>query len=53
MKVTRVCTGADGQSHFDEIEAEIGKLQPGDGIIFCHAPPGDFHDCIGRLDVGL
>ena len=53
MKVTRVYTGADGQSHFDEIEVEIEKLQPGDGIIFCHAPPGDFHDCIGRLDVSL
>ena len=44
MKVTRVYTGADGQSHFDEIEVEIEKLQPGDGIIFRHAPPGDFHD---------
>jgi hypothetical protein len=44
MKVTRVYTGADGQSHFDEIEVEIEKLQPGDGIIFRHAPPGDFND---------
>ena len=38
---------------FRHIEVEIEKLQPGDGIIFCHAPPGDFHDCIGRLDVSL
>ena len=44
MKVTRVYAGADGQSHFDEIEVEIAKLQPGDGIIFRNAPPGDFHD---------
>jgi hypothetical protein len=26
MKVTRVYTGADGQSHFDDIEVETGKL---------------------------
>jgi hypothetical protein len=31
-------TGADGQSHFDEIEVEIEKLQPGDGIIFRQVP---------------
>jgi len=40
MKVTRVYTGADDQSHFDEIEVEIERLQPGDGIIFRHASPG-------------
>ena len=44
MKVTRVYTGADGHSHFEEIEVEIEKLQPGEGIVFRHAPPGDFHD---------
>jgi quercetin dioxygenase-like cupin family protein len=44
MKLTRIYTGANGQSHFDEIEVEIEKLQPGEGIIFRHAPPGDFHD---------
>lgn len=38
MKVTRVYTGADGQSHFDEIEVESEKLQPGDGIIFRQVP---------------
>jgi hypothetical protein len=53
MKVTRVHTGADGESHFDEIEVEIEKLQPGDGIIFRHAPPGDYTTGIGRLDVSL
>jgi hypothetical protein len=39
MKVTRVYTGADDESHFDEIEVEIEKLQPGEGIIFRHVPP--------------
>jgi hypothetical protein len=28
MKIMRVYSGADGQSHFDEIEVEIEKLQP-------------------------
>ena len=44
MKVTRVYTGADGESHFEEIEMDIGTLQPGDGIVFRHAPPGDVNE---------
>ena len=44
MNVTRVYSGADGESHFEEIEVDIGKLQPGDGIIFRHAPPGDVNE---------
>lgn len=40
MKITRVYTGADGQSHFDEVEVEVEKLQPGDGIVFREATPG-------------
>ena len=36
MKVTRVYSGSDGQSHFGEIEVEIEKLQPGEGIVFRH-----------------
>jgi hypothetical protein len=44
MKVTRVYAGADGESHFEEIEVDIGKLQPGDGIIFRHSPPGDVNE---------
>ncbi len=36
MKVTRVYSGSDGQSHFNEIEVEIEKLQPGEGIVFRH-----------------
>lgn len=34
MKVARVYSGSDRQSHFDEIEVEIEKLQPGEGIVF-------------------
>jgi hypothetical protein len=44
VKVTRIYTGADGHSHFEEIEVEIGKLQTGEGIVFRHAPPGDVQD---------
>jgi quercetin dioxygenase-like cupin family protein len=36
MKIMRVYSGADGRSHFDEIEVEVEKLQPGEGIIFRH-----------------
>lgn len=43
MKVTRVYTGADGESHFDALKVEVEKLKPGEGIIFRHAFPGDFH----------
>lgn len=39
MKITRVYTGADGQSHFEEIEVETSKLQPGDGIVFREGTP--------------
>jgi uncharacterized cupin superfamily protein len=39
MKITRLYTGPDGQSHFDDIEVETGKLQCGDGIIFRDATP--------------
>ena len=44
MKVTRVYNGADDESHFEEIEMDIGKLQPGDGIVFRQALPGDVND---------
>jgi hypothetical protein len=39
MKVTRLYTGPDGQSHFEEIDVEINKLQPGDGIVFRDTTP--------------
>jgi hypothetical protein len=44
MKVTRVYTGTDGESHFEEIEVDIGKVQPGDGIVFRDAAPGDVNE---------
>ncbi len=44
MKVTRLYTGADGHSHFEEIEVEIEKIQPGEGIIFREEPPTYFKD---------
>jgi len=44
MKVTRIYTGADGHSHFEEIEVEIGKLQAGEGIIFREEPSTYFKD---------
>jgi quercetin dioxygenase-like cupin family protein len=44
MKITRVYSGQDGESHFEEIEVDIGKLQPGDGIVFRHASPGEVND---------
>ena len=39
MKVIRLYTGVDGQSHFEEIEVETNKLQPGDGIVFREGTP--------------
>jgi len=44
MKVTRIYTGTDDHSHFEEIDVEIGKLVAGEGIVFRHAPPGDLQD---------
>jgi hypothetical protein len=39
MKITRLYTGTDSQSHFDDIEVESGILQPRDGVIFRDATP--------------
>lgn len=44
MKITRIFTGADGHSHFEEIDVEIGKLYPGEGILFRHEPSGKVQD---------
>ena len=44
MKVTRIYSGSDGESHFAEIEIDIGKLQPGEGIVFRQAAPGEVQD---------
>jgi quercetin dioxygenase-like cupin family protein len=43
MKIMRVYSGTDGQSHFDEIEVEIEKLQPGEGIAFRHVAADYIH----------
>jgi hypothetical protein len=45
VKITRVYSGADGESHFEEIDVDVGKLQPGDAIVFRHALPGDINEC--------
>ena len=51
MNVTRLYTGADGQSHFEDITVEmddhgtVGHLSapfPATGVIFRHTP-GDYH----------
>lgn len=44
MKVTRLYTGNDGESHFEEIEVETEKIQPVEGIIFRQVPPGHVWD---------
>jgi len=44
MKITRVYTGPDGESHFEKIDVDVGKLQPGDGIVFRQALPGDVNE---------
>lgn len=44
MKITRLYTGDDGESHFEEIEVEEEKLQPGTGIIFRYGPPGQVQE---------
>jgi len=44
VKVTRIYTGADDESHLEEIDVEIGKLQRGNGIVFRDAAPGDVNE---------
>ena len=44
MKITRLYTGRDGHSHFEEIEVEIEKLQSAEGIVFRRAAPGHVQD---------
>lgn len=46
MQITRLYTGSDGESHFDQIEVPVEKLQPGEGITFRQTPPAyvlDWH----------
>ena len=47
MKITRLYTGADNESHFEDIEVELSPirhmaasaLQPTHGVMFRYAPP--------------
>src|SRR5574337_227749 len=44
MKITRIYTGKDGESHFEEIEVQAEKLQAAEGIMFRVGPPGNVQD---------
>ena len=44
VKITRLYTGKDGESHFEEIEVEIEKMVLAHGVIFRHAPQGQVQD---------
>ncbi|MEK7783357.1 MAG: hypothetical protein AAB279_05455, partial [Candidatus Binatota bacterium] len=44
MKITRLYTGTDGESHFEEIEVPVEKLQAAEGILLREAPPGNIQD---------
>ena len=59
MQITRVYTGEDGQSHFEEIEVALGDsrygrlsaLHAAEGVIFRETPVGgelDFHNAPRR-----
>ncbi len=48
MSIVRLYTGADGQSHLEELDLashpEFTTLQANKGIVFRTSPPGHFHD---------
>jgi quercetin dioxygenase-like cupin family protein len=44
MKVTRLYTGKDGESHFEQIEVQVDKIQAAEGIVFRQALPGNVQD---------
>jgi len=44
MKITRLYTGKDGESHFEEIEVPAEKLQAVEGIRFRVGPVGQVQD---------
>ncbi len=52
MKIVRLYTGADNESHFEEIDVELSfngrleasALQPAHGIVFRSAPPSHLSD---------
>jgi hypothetical protein len=48
MSITRLYTGADGQSHLEALDPasrpELAKLHPTKGVVFRTTEPGHFHD---------
>ena len=48
MSMNRLYTGADGQSHLEELDPDshpsLTTLQATKGIVFRTTPPGHFHD---------
>lgn len=44
MKITRLYSGRDGESHFEEIEVPTERLQSGPGVIIRVSPPGEVQD---------
>jgi len=52
MKIVRLYTGADNESHFEDVEVELdfngrlsaSELQPAHGIVFRSAPPSHWSD---------
>lgn len=44
MKVTRLFSGSDGESHFEEIDVPMERLQLARGIFLRQTPPGDVQD---------
>lgn len=52
MKIVRLYTGSDGESHFEEIEVEFKPVadtetsanREATGFVFRRAPAGHFHD---------
>ena len=53
--ITRLYTGDDGQSHFEELDMDVGpypwrELRTATGIMFRHDEPGKFIDWHWRQD---
>ena len=48
MPITRLYTGADGQSHIEPLAPEshpdLAALHTARGVVFRRTPPGHFHD---------
>jgi quercetin dioxygenase-like cupin family protein len=44
MKIVRIYTGTDGESHFEETETVMETIQAAESVVFRTAPAGRFHD---------